>query len=408
MKLALAIIGCAAGQDVFLASHGASNSDLARAHLRTQPGRLAGKSAEEIAAKLNSHMQKAVMTRSCDSHDLEELNDVVRGMFDQLSEELQQIYMDNGDSRARRFATLAEFERSWLEEEDSMTLRHAKCFEIAEMWAHHLSEAGKKSFGKVLPTVPIFNASINDELYTSSATCQTGHAMIKGGDGTSSHQWPDWPEEMHYKAKAHGAYPFWWGGGSDSGTADMEVWWSETQGAEKFAHSACTGQSSWLNGPCTHLMIAPTTASSNDGTAYLYTADESQCCISQPSASGGGGSFGPAETLSVPQGTFWNTFQYVDTRSFKGVHYQGQVKYYTLTGLNEPVTEFWYFTDLDGKPVQQGEAGVGPTDQGYPTSIGHTIWHDYDQSTFNFSAIDQSVFAVPAACKTTTTQCNFP
>merc|ERR1712216_668331 len=77
----------------------------------------------------------------------------------------------------------------------------------------------------------------------------------------------------HYKAKGHGAYPFWWGGGSDSGEADMEVWWSEKQGAEKFYHSSCTGKSSgkgikksgkgvgsgasWLKGPCYHLMLAP-------------------------------------------------------------------------------------------------------------------------------------------------------
>merc|ERR1711988_505257 len=96
-----------------------------------------------------------------------------------------------------------------------------------------------------------------------------GHAM---GTSTSSstHQWPDWPEELHYKAKAHGAYPFWWGGGSDSGTADLEVWYSEKKGAEKFYHSQCTGKSSgkgfkagkgsgssWLNGLCVHLMIAP-------------------------------------------------------------------------------------------------------------------------------------------------------
>merc|ERR1712178_64899 len=133
------------------------------------------------------------------------------------------------------------------------------------------------------------------------------------------------------------------GGGSDSGDADMEVYWSEKQGAEKFIHSSCTGQSSWLDGACTHLMIAGTSDQS-DSKAYLYKADESKCCISQPTGSG----FGPSEKLSVAQGNFYNTLEYVDERDF---------------------------TDLDGKPVQQGEAGTGPTDQGYPPSIGHTIWH---------------------------------
>merc|ERR1712232_549001 len=100
---------------------------------------------------------------------------------------------------------------------------------------------------------------------------------------------------------------------------------------------------------------------------------------------------GPAEQLAPSQGTFWNTFTYKGERDFDGVYYQGKAKYYVMTGVNEPVREFWYFTDLDGKPVQQGEAGTDPTDQGFPTSIGHTIWHDYDPSTFDTSAIDASV-----------------
>jgi hypothetical protein len=425
MKLTFALLGCAAAQDVFLASNGASTADLARAQLRSQPGRLAGSSAEEIAQKLNEHMSKVVSTKPCDDHSIEELNEVVRGMFGQLSDELQQIYQDNGDARARRFATLAEYEQSWMDEEDSLTRRHAKCFEIAEMWAHHLSDVAKR--GKTVPTVPVFDASkADDKLYESSATCQTGHAMIKGGDGTSTHEWPDWPEELHYKAKAHGAYPFWWGGGSDSGSADMEVYWSEKQGAEKFIHSSCTGQSSWLNGACTHLMIAGTSDQS-DSKAYLYKADESKCCISNPGSSAfssklatksASGKVAPpapkppppggSEKLSPSQGNFYKTLSYVDERDFNGVYYQGKAKYYKLTGVNEPVREFWYFTDLDGKPVQQGEAGTGPTDQGYPTSIGHTIWHDYDPDSLDSSAIDPSVFAVPEACKTTTLKCNFP
>jgi len=145
--------------------------------------------------------------------------------------------------------------------------------------------------------------------------------------------------------------------------------------------------------------------------AYLYTKDESKCCISEPSSGAHGLKFPPGgggETLAPPQGTFWNTFTYQGEKDFKGVHYQGKAKYYLLSNVNEPVTDFWYFTDLDGKPVQQGEGGKGPTDQGYPVSIGHTIWHDYDQSSFNTSAIEPSVFAIPESCKTTTLQCTFP
>merc|ERR1712188_134956 len=208
------------------------------------------------------------------------------------------------------------------------------------------------------------------------------------------------------------------------GTADMEVYWSEKQGAEKFIHSSCSGQSSWLNGPCIHLMLAPGSASFGNATrgasskprAYLYKKDESRCCISEPSSfshlQGNSQSrrlqSGPSETLAPSQGTFWNTFKDMGTRTFSGVHYKGTVKYYLLSNVNEPVTDFWYLTSPDGKPVQQGEGGKGPTDQGYPASIGHTIWHDYDQSTLDSSPIDPSVFAIPAACQTTTEQCTFP
>merc|ERR1711943_93148 len=127
--------------------------------------------------------------------------------------------------------------------------------------------------------------------------------------------------------------------------------------------------------------------------------------MGEPSSSGGSG---PAETLAPSQGTFWNTFTYKGEVDFNGVNYQGKAKYYLLTGVPGAVADFWYFTDLDGKPVQQGEAGTGPTDQGYLPSIGHTIWHDYDPSSLDSSPIDESVFAIPAVCKTTTSTCEFP
>jgi len=404
MKFGLfsALAAGVAAQDLFLAKQGAAKSDLVRAELRAQPGRLAGSSPREIADKINRHMQKVgIDTRECDEHSMEELNNIVRAIFKQgVSSDLEQVYQRNADGRSRRFSSLEEYERVWEEETHSETLRHAKCFEIVELWAHHMTDADKRAFDGALPTVPVYDAKkAEDATYAEATSCQTGHKMVSGGDGSSSHEWPDWPEQMHYKAKAHGAYPFWWGGGSDSGDSDLEVYWSEKFGAEKFIHSSCTGQSSWLDGPCVHLLFA-------DGpTGYLYKEDESKCCLTEPSSSGGSG---PAETLAPSQGTFWNTFTYKGEVDFSGVYYQGKAKYYVLTGVNEPVREFWYFTDLDGKPVQQGEAGTGPTDQGYPVSIGHTIWHDYDPSSLNTSAFDTSVFDVPAACKTTTLTCAFP
>merc|ERR1711898_79820 len=111
---------------------------------------------------------------------------------------------------------------------------------------------------------------------------------------------------------------------------------------------------------------------------------------------------GPAQKLAASQSDFMDDFTYQGEVDFNGVHYQGKAKYYLMKLPNsEAVQDFWYFTDMNDMPVQQGEAGTGPTDQGYPSSRGHTIWHDYDPASFDTSAIDDSVFDIPSYCKST-------
>jgi len=417
MKFTLvSAIGCVVAQDVFLAKQPIAASDLIRANTRKQSGRLAGTNAQEIADKLNSHLSGMNVMKECDLHSLDELNALMEDLLQKTSMELSGIYQQSGDSRSKRFENLAEYQASWIGEieKDLDTLRHSKCAEITLLFAHHLSESAKSSFAKVLPTVPVYNETkASDPVYASTLSCKTGHAMTKGGDGSSTHEWPDWPEELHYKAKAHGAYPFWWGGGSDSADSDIEVWWSEKQGYELFAHSSCTGNTAWMDGSaCYHLMMAPV-SSGVEPMSYLFneaakqgksSSQGAQCCSTNPTTAASG----QLLTLAPSQGSFWNTFDYQGVVDFKGVNYQGQAKHYTLENVPGAIADFWYFTDLDGKPVQQGEAGTGPTDQGYPTSFGHTIWHDYDQSTFDSSAQDSSVSAVPAYCLVTTSSCPFP
>jgi len=352
-----------------------------------------------------------VRTKECNDHSVEELNLLFKNMIFLAAPELDAVYQKSGDLRSKRFATMEEYEIAWAAESgsDLETLKHAKCAEIGMMFAHHLSETSKKSFAETLPTIPIYDEDkASDTHYASSLSCQTGHAMVKGGDGSSSHQWPDWPEELHYKAKGHGAYPFWWGGGSDDGTADLEVWWSEKQGYELFYHSTCTGNGeSWLQGqPCYHLMLTPESPNA-DPLSYLFSEDRSECCLTNPKSSDWT-PFGPPLTLAPAQGTFWKTFTDMGTVDFNGIYYQGKAHYYVLRNVPGAVADFWYFTDLEGKPVQQGEAGTGPTDQGYPSSRGHTIWHDYQPGTLDTAAQDSSVAEVPAACLATTTSCAFP
>jgi len=399
VKLSL-LFGAAFAQDVFLESKAPTAADLTRAQ-RPRASALAGESPEEIATKLNRVLRNAGgASQTCDDHSVDELNAIMKLLLEVSDEKLQDIYVQNGDVRARRLTS--EYEQSWQESSDDKTTRHTRCFQIGELWAHHLSESVKKTLAQKVPELPVFDATNTDSNYTASANCQSGHAMVKGGGGASTHEWPNWPEQLHYKAKGHGAYPFWWGGGSDDGTADLEVWWSEKFGAEKFYHSKCTGQSLKMIGvPCTHLMFAKDT---NAGQAYLYT--DSYCCKSQASSSAGSGT---PEILYPSQGNFMDIFTYQGDVDFKGVNYQGKAKYYTYKlPFTEPITDFWYFTDMDGKPVQQGEGGTGPTDQGYPQSIGHTIWHDYEPSSLDSSAIDDSIFDIPAHCKSTTATCAMP
>lgn len=220
---------------------------------------------------------------------------------------------------------------------------------------------------------------------------------------TSDHQWPHWPTNLHYHAKGHGAYPFWSGGGSDSGTADLEVWWSEEQRAEKFYHSSCTQSYLGTGVPCYHLMKGGLA----NAEAYLYTADERTCCISQPSASGGCGSGGPAEVLAAPASDWMDLMTYGGEIDFTGDFYSGKVKKYTMVlPQTEAVDDFWYYTTPEGIPVQQGEGGMGPPPA--QAGRGHRIWHDYNQDTFDTSSISADVYAVPAACETTTLVCAFP
>jgi hypothetical protein len=396
VKLSL-LFGAALAQDVFLGqdNKALTAADLTRAK-KPKASALVGESPEEIATKLNSVLRSAGgASKSCDDHSVDELNDIMKLLLEVSDEKLQEIYVQNKDLRARRL--MSEQDSS-----DDKTTRHGKCFQIGELWAHHLAESVKKTLAEKVPELPVFDTTNTDPKYTALASCQSGHTMVTGGGGASSHEWPNWPEQLHYKAKGHGAYPFWWGGGSDDGTADLEVWWSEKYGAEKFYHSKCTGQSLKMVGvPCTHLMFAKDT---NQGQAYLYT--DSYCCKSQASSSAGSG---PTEILYPSQGNFMDIFTYQGDVDFKGVNYKGKAKYYTYKlPFTEPIRDFWYFTDMDGKPVQQGEGGTGPTDQGYPQSIGHTVWHDYEPSSLDSSAIDDSVFAIPAHCKTTTATCAMP
>lgn len=430
----------AAAQDLFLAAkpeageYKASVADLARAQTSKHSGKVSGKSAAEIATKINKHLESSVSNlKECRSFSHEELNGIVRKMSQLFSAELQDAYAEK-DLRTRREKSLEDFEKRWsLEDpefeadpESAEALREAKCAEVLMLWAHHVPQIGKEALRDMaLPKLPEFNFQRLKQSpkvagrYTSSFTCVTGHNMQT--THTSDHKWPHWPLEAHYHGMGHCAYPFWLGGaGSCHPGAAIEVWWSEKQYAEKFYHSSCSMSEAGASndGPCYHLMLG----AQPNPTAYLYTAKEDFCCVSGPT-SGPSGSLrntitarrlqsgpGGVEKLAPPASDFMDNMTESGEMDFSGDFYTGKVKKYIMQlPDSEAVNSFWYLTTPDGKPVEQGEGGL-PTAKDKPQGDGKgiLIWHEYNTSSFESVTLDPSVFAVPDVCKKTYTSCAFP
>jgi len=226
------------------------------------------------------------------------------------------------------------------------------------------------------------------KLYTNSFTCVTGHNMQS--DSTSDHVLPHWPKEVHYYGRGHGSYPFWVGPNGADSSSNIEVWWSETRASEKFYHANChLEEAGYKEGACYHLFVG----SQPSPKAYLYSADEKFCCVSSPTGR-------RAEQLTAPQSDWMDQMTYQGTKTKDFDFYSGEAKYYTMTlPFSEPVTFFWFYTTMDGRPLEQGEGGIGK---------GLKVWHDYNYTSFKSTILDPEVFAVPSICQSTTDTCAFP
>lgn len=397
----------------------ATDMDKNLAMLTKHGGRVGGKNGFEIAVKINKQAKmNGWNMQPCGDFSLEELNGIIKELFCHHSKELQDIYerapASHKDGRMRRFTTIEEYEKSWAREsqlgndDDTLTiLRDAKCAEVLMHWTHHVPAEAKNDLLDTirLPMLPIaksletFKAHVEaKETHVASFSCLTGHGM----NGTvSDHQWPHWPEEVHYYGTGYGAYPFWLGPSGQGGNGPLEVWYSEKQSAERYYHHSCgmkeAGYSSDV--PCIHLFVGKQPSPA----AYLYTASGDFCCVSGPQ---GGGRH--QEKLAPPATDFMDFMDYQGEVDFTGPYYKGKVKYYLLElPRNEPVTWFWYMTDLDGHPVQQGEGGKNEDDD---SGAGIQIYHSYNTSSFKQpdTPYNSSMFAVPSICTSTTKTCYFP
>jgi hypothetical protein len=391
------------------AHHALSRTDKNRA-ASPRARSLTGSSADEISEKLNRRLNQTLAeAKPCVGFTESELDGLFRKVFCHRSPLLENAYGD-GDGRMLLHDTIEEYQERWEREyqadgHPAASRMEGKCAHILMVWTHHLTAAGKALLLKeepslTLPSLPTYHAAAGsrDASYAQSFTCVTGH---NNTGGSSDHIWPHWPDEVHYTATGHGSYPFWLGFDGTNTSGYLEVWWSQSKAAEKFYHESCAmGEAGYAqrSAPCYHLMLG-TTANPQ---AYLYTATEDFCCVSQPTA----GSGGLGEQLTAPQADF------MDQMTNRGPYtLPAPTKYNTCANDScvlytmelptpAPPAWFWYITTKEGLPVQQGEGGR--------STLVQNLWHDYNTSSFTATTHDPSVFAIPSICKATTNYCPFP
>merc|ERR1719203_129557 len=362
---------------------------------------------------------------ACDQFTLTQLSDLQKTFLELRSPELL-----TQDLRAPRHTSMHTLVEEIAEEakyvemypEVEEALRDGKCAELAMQWVHHLSEAARGTLSDV-PVPFLANKGTAEHApklirgghhhvvkkLTSQVTCQTGHDTKAVTRGTWS-GFPAWPYEVEYNATGYGPYPFWTAGGapptvgfppspSPTTGAPIHTYWSSVLNAEKLEHNGqCdltgVGGGFSADGPCTHLML---------GTeyAYLYNNAQTHCCISsEPSYT--------CHMTPMPRDFPTSTMSYkgtIENYVSESGYYDGTVKHYS-TALSAGGINFWYVTDMDDKPVEQGEGGCDFTGSHVCSSGGGKyLWHQYNQATFKEATLDPSVFAVPDVCKSTTSKC---
>jgi len=243
--------------------------------------------------------------------------------------------------------------------------------------------------------------------------CDVAHAKQSTA---KNDKYVEWPEELTYTALGHGAFPFWDNGGpgcshcdpSVSGGATLKVRYSSKLGSEILLHEKCgdmswTGSSSAPNkSPCNHIFTP-------DQGAFIYTpktsleveADGNFCCRTVQAGS-------TMFTGAVPR-DWMKTATYAGTYSgFSGDHYSGSVEMFTWS---EAGLAFWYYTQPDGTPVQQGEGCYQPEGkkpQACQKMMPIVLYHDFDPATFKNATFTQADFTVPDVCKNTKISCSIP
>lgn len=429
------------------AAAAAPANDLRRAHQTVPGNHLVGIGHVGMTIKLNAALRKQkLQLKACEDFAVEDLIALQRKLHQVREPALEAVYRKNGDDgrRMSAFGTytddLNKLEEVWATEMQALKAnpelvkvsRDTKCHEAIMWYVHHLPQATQVKLGKEL-TLPLLPER---ERHTVEADpdavegppgpmgvagppgggglgCDEAHAQKATADND---KYVEWPEELTYTALGHGAFPFWDNGGpgcshcdpSVSGGATLKVRYSNKLKSEILLHEKCgdmswTGSSSAPNkSPCNHIFTP-------DQGAFIYTpstsleteADGKFCCRTVPAGSS-------QFTGAVPR-DWMKTAKYAGTYSdFSGDHYSGPIEMFTWedAGLG-----FWYYTQADGTPVQQGESCYQPKGkkpEACDKMMPITLYHDFDPSTFKNATFTASDFTVPDVCKNTKISCEIP
>jgi len=401
--------------------------DLQRAQRAVPGDSFRAPNPAAIREKLNYALKKGALKMSrgeaCEEFALAELAELQKTFFQLRSPELF-----TQDLRAPRHSSMSELLEELAEEgkyvkmhpEVEEALRDGKCAELAMQWVHHLSEGARGKLAEArLPLLAnkgtaehapkLINGGHHHvaKKLTSQVTCQTGHDAKAEARGSWA-GFPDWPYEVEYNATGYGPYPFWTAAHmtanfppspSPTTGAPIHTYWSAVLNAEKLEHNGqCdltgVGGGFSADGPCTHLML---------GTQYAYLYDNAQthCCISsEPSY--------PCHMTTMPRDFVTTLFDYkgtIENYVSESGYFNGTVKHYS-TQLSTGGLNFWYVTDQDNKPIEQGEGGCDFTGSHTCSSGGGKyLWHQYNPATFKEATLDPAVFAVPEVCKSTSSKC---
>jgi len=409
--------------------------DLERASLATPKTSFTASGASAIRSSLNTHLAEGDLAypnhKTCEEFSLDELAELQHIMTCHHDDQL--VALSGGthreaNLRAPRHPTHESLKIHLAAEHADVAadatgavaaaVRDGRCHTIAMSWVHHLSADARVAMSNLtMPLLPQMGveehtaslkaARVSEDLtaavlgnLTQTVTCQIGHEASIQKRGTWE-GFPHWPYEVTYNASGYGPYPFWAGGGGSGGTlsgpgADIQTWWSAVLNAERLDHSSCSLSSlGAADGPCTHLFL-------NGSWAFLYNKEETFCCMSSAPVQ-----YTPCH-LTRPQRNFMDVMTYngvIDYTSEDGLFKNIKAKKYSMHLTNPSNFWFWYVTDMDDKPLEQGEGPCDMYDQwgtrNYCGGPPKMLFHQYHTSTFKSTTIDPAVFNRPEICKQT-------